>query len=85
NEHAASVLWKYHNRPQEELYDMEADPNELQNLIGDSKFKKLLEGYRKTLADWRKQQNDTVKGPEEIKEEPLKKGTKPVAPYIFLD
>jgi len=85
NEHAASVLWKYHNRPQEELYDMEADPNELQNIIGDSKFKKLLEGYRKTLADWRKQQNDTLTGPEEIKEETLKKGTKPVAPYIFLD
>jgi uncharacterized sulfatase len=85
NEHAASVLWKYHNRPKEELYDMEADPNELHNIIGDSKFKRLLEDYRKTLADWRKQQNDFFTGSEEIKEETLKKVAKPVAPYIFLD
>lgn len=30
--------------PHEDLYDMEADPNELHNIIGDSRFKKLLEG-----------------------------------------
>jgi N-sulfoglucosamine sulfohydrolase len=86
DEHAAAVLWRYHNRPKEELYDVETDPHELHNLAEDPKYTKLLVQYRQQLADWRKQQNDFITGPEEGKDEaPRKKGEKPVAPYVFLD
>jgi len=84
--HAASVLWRYHNRPKEELYDVVADPHEMHNLAADTKYAKLMEDYRKEMAAWRKQQNDFITGPEEIKgEAPKKKGEKAVAPYVFLD
>ena len=84
--HAASVLWRYHNRPKEELYDVVADPQEMHNLAADTKYAKLMEDYRKEMAAWRKQQNDFITGPEEIKgEAPKKKGEKAVAPYVFLD
>ncbi len=84
--HAASVLWRYHNRPKEELYDVETDPNEMRNLAAEPKYAKLIEAYRKTLAEWRMQQKDTITGPEELTDEvPKKKGEKPVAPYVFLD
>jgi N-sulfoglucosamine sulfohydrolase len=85
DEHAAAILWRYHNRPKEELYDIESDPHELHNLAADPNYSTLLEQYRQKLAEWRKQQNDTITGPEEIKDEPLKKGEKPAAPYVFLD
>jgi N-sulfoglucosamine sulfohydrolase len=86
DKHAASVLWRYHNRPKEELYDVEADPNEMKNLATDPKYANLLKEYRKQMAQWRQQQNDFHTGPEVIKEEgPKKKGEKPVAPYVFLD
>jgi N-sulfoglucosamine sulfohydrolase len=86
DEHAAAILWRYHNRPKEELYDIETDPHEMHNLAEDPKYTKLMEQYRQQLADWRKQQNDFFTGPEEIKDEaPRKKGEKPVAPYVFLD
>ena len=85
DQHAAAVLWRYHNRPKEELYDVESDPHEMHNLANDPKYAKLMEQYRKEMASWRKQQNDFFTGPEEIKEEPAAKGKKPVAPYVFLD
>jgi N-sulfoglucosamine sulfohydrolase len=85
DKHAAAVLWRYHNRPKEELYDMIADPLELHNLAADAKYVKHIGQYRKEMADWRKGQNDFFTGPEEIKDEPKKKGEKPVAPYVFLD
>jgi N-sulfoglucosamine sulfohydrolase len=83
--HAAAVLWRYHNRPKEELYDMEADPQELHNLATDPKYAQLLEDFRVKMAEWRKGQADTFTGPEVIIEEEgeKKKGLKPVAPYVF--
>jgi len=83
DEHAASVLWRYHNRPKEELYDILNDPDEIHNLAGDMKYGKVMEDYRAEMTKWRSQQNDTITGPEVIKDEPAKKGAKPVAPYVF--
>ncbi|HMF71095.1 MAG TPA: hypothetical protein VK616_06450, partial [Flavitalea sp.] len=82
-EHAASVLWRYHNLPKEELYDVLTDPHEMHNLAGDVKYMKLIEEYREEMSKWRTQQNDTITGPELIKDEPAKRGAKPVAPYVF--
>jgi len=83
--HAAAVLWRYHNRPAEELYDMEADPEELHNLAADIKYASVLEALRTKMKQWRQGQSDSITGPEEFKEqeEEKKKGQKPVAPYVF--
>lgn len=83
--HAAAVLWRYHNRPKEELYNVEDDPKELRNLAADPKYARVLAGMRTKMAEWRKGQSDTITGPEEFNEkvEEQKKGQKPVAPYVF--
>lgn len=78
--HAASVLWRYHNRPAEELYDLEADPSEVRNLAADPAYTRLLDSFRTRLADWRAEQGDTRTGPEEVA--PRQPGPA-IAPYIF--
>ena len=84
--HAASMLWRYHNRPKEELYDVERDPYELQNLADDGRYAKLLDSYRMRLSEWRKQQQDTITTVEAIITRPSDgPRSKPAAPYVFLD
>lgn len=39
-------------RPEEELYDVESDPHELENLAGDSRYARILEGMRGALEGW---------------------------------
>jgi arylsulfatase A-like enzyme len=39
-------------RPAEELYDLDADPDELVNLAADSRFAEELGRMRRALADW---------------------------------
>lgn len=80
NEHAASVLWRYHNRPAEELYDILSDPGEQRNLAGEKQYLDTLEGFREMMAQWRQQQGDTETGPFVV---PPRQGKEPVAPYIF--
>ena len=84
--HAAEILWRYHNRPAEELYDTWSDPHELRNLAADSNKRNLLTDFRKRLAGWRSQQYDTITGPEILPVLPAgQKPGKPLAPYVFLD
>jgi len=83
DEHAKQVLNRYHHHPAEELYDLETDPEELHNLAGEKKYARLIAGFRKELAAWRREQGDFETGPEKL--EPSVKGTKPAAPYVFLD
>jgi hypothetical protein len=64
---------------------MAADPEEMHNLAADTANKLLLNRYREEMTRFRKQQNDTITGPEIIKTEQRKPGTKPIAPYVFLD
>ncbi|WP_164891099.1 sulfatase family protein [Botryobacter ruber] len=83
---AAAILERYHHHPAEELYDLEADPHETQNLAANPKYAGMLKDFRKQLADWRQKQGDAETGPEEIPEAKAPvKGAKPVAPYVFLD
>lgn len=85
NPHAAAVLWRYHNRPEEELYDVQADPWERVNLATDPAFSDMLEQFREEMAAIRKEQGDHETGPEDLNApKPNHGGQKgPVAPYVF--
>jgi N-sulfoglucosamine sulfohydrolase len=85
DKHAAAVLQRYHHHPREELFDMEADPDETNNLASDSMYEGMMNRYRQELASWRQDQGDFETGPEEIRREPAGKKQKPLAPYVFLD
>jgi arylsulfatase A-like enzyme len=45
-------------RPAEELYDLKADPHEVNNLATDPKYKVTLEAMRKRLAEWEEKTDD---------------------------
>jgi uncharacterized sulfatase len=77
--HAATILWRYHNRPAEELYDLENDPNETRNLAQRGPYAEIMKSMRARLKTWRAEQGDTATGPEPLE---LKRGTKG-PPYIF--
>lgn len=86
DERAAAVLQRYHHHPEEEFYDLEADPDEMNNLAFDPRYMKILEDFRGEMAAWRKAQGDFETGPEEIRPDLAPKGRKkPAAPYVFLD
>ena len=55
-------------RPPEELYDLKADPHELNNLAGEPKYAKILKKYRAELDNWIKTANDMGRTPEDPKE-----------------
>lgn len=80
DQHAAAVLWRYHNRPAEELYDVVVDPQEQHNLAGDPRHAATLEALRAHTAEWRRQQGDTETGPEDLENPDRRVG---VSPYIF--
>lgn len=61
-EHAAAVLWRYHSRPEEELYDIRSDPGEWHNLATTPDYEKILEQLRLQMKDWRQKQGDTETG-----------------------
>lgn len=46
-------------RPEEELYDLENDPHQLNNLAGKAEASPALERYRGILADWQHDTDDT--------------------------
>lgn len=48
----------YQHRPKEELYDLQEDPHELNNLAGDPQFKDVKEELRRKLKEWMNQQGD---------------------------
>lgn len=83
--HAAAVLWQYHHRPAEELYDIDADPWEQVNLAADPKYADMLDRFRAQMTATRTAQGDHETGPEDLNA-PNKnpgKGKGPVAPYVF--
>lgn len=80
NEHAASVLWRYHNRPAEELYDVQKDPDETRNLANDTHYEEIMKKFRSQMNQWRLQQGDQETGTYLF---PKTDNKEPVAPYIF--
>jgi uncharacterized sulfatase len=55
---AAAVVRRYHTRPAEELYDLRADPWELNNLAADPKHAEVLAKLRADLDGWMKELGD---------------------------
>ncbi|VTS04486.1 sulfatase family protein [Tuwongella immobilis] len=51
-------------RPREELYDLQADPEELTNLADDPKSAAQLQAMRKLLSDWERESGDQGVKPE---------------------
>lgn len=67
-------------RPEEELYDLQADPFEVRNLAGDPGHRKTLEEMRARLARWEKETNDHGRQPE-----PEKRYDSDTAVYLKSD
>jgi arylsulfatase A-like enzyme len=51
-------------RPEEELYDLKADPHEIHNLAGDPAFAEKLEEMRARLDTWMEESGDQGREPE---------------------
>lgn len=56
--HAKQLMKKFHHRPAEELYLVDADPYELTNLAADPKHANAKQRLAKELDAWMKQQGD---------------------------
>lgn len=59
DEHARNIVRAYWDRPAEELYDLDADPDELSNLAGAPQHEKVLVQMRSRLDAWMRAQGDT--------------------------
>ncbi len=55
---AAAIITRLAKRPEFELYDLKADPDELHNLATDPEKSALVAGYRKELEGWMERQGD---------------------------
>jgi len=51
-------------RPEEELYDLKADPHQMNNLANDPKFANILKEHRTVLNNWVKETDDQGQYPE---------------------
>ncbi len=52
------TLESYLHRPHEELYDLEKDPKEVKNVVGDPKYADVLKDLRARLKDWQVKTKD---------------------------
>jgi arylsulfatase A-like enzyme len=72
---AAALLERHNHRPAEELYHLQADPYEQNNLAEDTSKADLLKRLREQLKQWRRQQGedlDNVPMPEDARFGPIK-------------
>jgi N-sulfoglucosamine sulfohydrolase len=58
NEQANAILKRYHERAPQELYDLEADPDERRNLAADPRQATRLKQLRAELDSWMREQGD---------------------------
>lgn len=61
NSEANAIVTRYHQRPAEELYDVQADPNEQHNLASDPDQQSRVKKMRTKLEQWMKEQGDQQK------------------------
>jgi len=79
-------FWLKSPKPEEELYDLQKDPYELNNLAGNPDLKDTLVHYRNILQDWIKETNDLGQYPErELIAKWLPDGKQPQIPALELE
>ena len=61
NSGAMAIVKKYHQRPSAELYDLQKDPLEQNNLAQDPKYKTIVQKMDTDLRQWMKAQGDQEK------------------------
>jgi arylsulfatase A-like enzyme len=61
---ATQQLIMHETRPREELYDLNADPHEINNLADDPRHSKNLKQMRQRLNKWMKETDDKGRKPE---------------------
>lgn len=80
--------WFAYSRPPEELYDVKADPFQINNLVNDPKLKPVLENMRKRHKEWTLETGDMghMNEPELI-EQMWPGGKQPVTdvPYFIIN
>ncbi len=54
----------FEERPVEEFYDLDKDPNEFKNVINDPAYKDVIQRFRNALDNWRDTGNDMTLVPE---------------------
>jgi len=74
---AKELVDKYQNRPAEELYLVDEDPWELNNLAGDPRYAEAKNRLRAELRRWMDDQGDTGIGMDVPKKLPKKKRSQP--------
>lgn len=57
---AAEFILRYYQRPPEELFDLEVDPLEQNNLADNPDYKNILIELKAKLAQWRQSQGDEI-------------------------
>src|SRR5262249_22417830 len=57
---AKAVVDRYANKPAEELYDLDKDPFELNNVAADPAYAKPLAELREKVKQWRLQQGEDL-------------------------
>lgn len=62
NPKARNKIQNYQHRPEEELYDLQDDPHEQNNLADDPKFQDIKEKLRHKLEEWMMNQGDEGRG-----------------------
>ncbi len=55
---AVALLKKFHNRPAEELYKVDSDPYEMENLSGNPECAGVKKRLHTELIRWMQEQND---------------------------
>jgi hypothetical protein len=75
--HQARVFWPY--RPAEELYDLQADPSEMNNLADNRAHEDTLEHLRDKLDEWITKTRDLGQFPEPVLDEMLQRYDSPHA------
>ncbi len=61
---SAQALFMAKRKPNEELYDLKTDPDEINNLASQPSYEKILKQHRLLLDNWQKAGNDQGQYPE---------------------
>jgi N-sulfoglucosamine sulfohydrolase len=84
----AQKSWMAYLRPPEELYDINSDPFQINNIVNDQKLKPVLEGLRKRHNEWTLETGDMghLNEPEMI-EQMWPDGIQPITdiPYFIIN